>query len=115
MDMLKKAFRLKTKEDFERVFRKGKPLFFGAVACKIVPNTLGFIRIGFSFGKKHISSAVSRNRLRRVLIEPFSQDPQFKEVHSSVDIAFFSVKKVSKEQIEDFASVGESVVRYIYK
>ncbi|MBP9728475.1 MAG: ribonuclease P protein component [Candidatus Moranbacteria bacterium] len=113
--MLKKALRLKTKEDFERVFRKGKPLFFGVIACKIAPNTLGHIRVGFSFGKKHISKAVARNRARRVLSEAFSRRSQVAGDRFPYDIAFFSVKRVSKEHFKDFASVGESVVKCIYK
>lgn len=112
--MLKKALRLKTMEDFERVFHKGKPLFFGAIACKITPNTLGHIRLGFSFGKKHVSAAVCRNRLRRVLSEPFSREEARSKRHPSYDVVFFSVKKVEGKQHEDFASVGESVVKCIY-
>lgn len=112
--MLRKALRLKTTEDFERVFRKGKPLFFGAIACKITPNTLGHIRLGFSFGKKHVFRAVTRNRLRRVLSEPFSREETHCDQHPSYDVAFFSVKRVVKEQDKDFASIGESVVKYIY-
>jgi ribonuclease P protein component len=113
--MLKKALRLKTKEDFERVFHKGKPLFFGVIACKIAPNSLGHLRLGFSFGKKHIASAVARNRLRRIVSEPFSRSFRLPAPPKAYDIAFFSVKKVAKEHFRDFASVGESVVRYIYK
>ena len=113
--MLKKSLRLKTKKDFERVFRKGKPLFFGALACKIAPNVHGHIRLGFSIGKKHIVTAVARNQLKRVLSEPFSKNLKTSIQSPSIDIAFFSIKRVEKGRFKDFASVGESVVRYIYK
>lgn len=115
VDMLRKSLRLKTKKDFERVFRNGKPLFFGSIACKIVPNALGHIRLGFSLGKKHIGTAVARNRMKRVISEPFSRNHRLSGLSPSYDIAFFSVKRVEKDHCGDFASVAESVVRYICK
>lgn len=114
--MLKKAWRLTKNEDFERVFRKGTPLFFGGVACKVAPNTLGHIRLGFSLGKKHLTTIVKRNRLRRVLVEPFSihfSGTPETERRCSVDIVFFTVKRVAATESAGFASVAESVVKYI--
>lgn len=110
--MLKKNLRLKTIEDFERVFRQGKPLFFGALACKIAKNDLGHIRLGFSFGKKHIESAVERNRLRRILSEAvFLALPELKM--PGVDIVFFTVKKLKEKDPVPVASIVKSVVEYI--
>ncbi len=113
MDMLKKSLRLKTKKDFERVFREGTPLFFGVIACKIVQNKFGHIRLGFSFSKRHFTKAVSRNRLRRVLSEPFSRNLSQKQNSPAVDVAFFTIKKESRGELGSFASVAESVVKYI--
>lgn len=110
--MLKKSFRLRTKEDFERVFRKGTPLFFGALACKIAKNELGHIRLGFSFGKKHLEKAVSRNRLRRTLSEPFSDSVRNGQ-SKAVDVVFFSVKKPQPGELKTVASVAKNVVEYI--
>lgn len=113
--MLKKGLRLIKKEDFERVFRKGKPLFFGVLGCKIIPNTSQHIRLGFSLSKKHIATAVGRNRLRRVISEVFSQSLRVKKEMASVDIVFFSLKKIEKKQNTPVASVAQSVVEYINK
>lgn len=110
--MLKKSLRLQTIEEFERVFRQGKPLFFGALACKIAKNDLDHIRLGFSFGKKHIESAVVRNRLRRVLSEAlFLALPKLKVL--GVDIVFFTVKKLPEGDSPSVASIVKSVVEYI--
>lgn len=110
--MLKKSLRLQTIEDFERVFRQGKPLFFGALACKIAKNDFGHVRLGFSFGKKYIESAVARNRLRRTLSEAlFLALPGLER--SGVDIVFFAVKKPSQKDSLPVASIVKSVVEYI--
>lgn len=108
--MLKKGFRLRTKEEFEGVFRRGTPLFFGALACKVAKNTQGHIRLGFSFSKKHIGVAVSRNQLRRFIVACFSE----KEHAIPVDVVFFMTKKIEKGQIKTFASQAQSVVEYIH-
>ena len=108
--MLKKGFRLRTKEEFEGVFRRGTPLFFGALACKVAKNTQGHIRLGFSFSKKHIGTAVSRNQLRRAITPHFSE----KEQLIPVDVVFFTTKKIEKAQIKTFASLVQSVVEYIH-
>lgn len=108
--MLKKSFRLRTKEEFERVFRKGTPLFFGTFACKIANNSQNHLRLGFSLSKKHLGTAVSRNRLRRVVVAFFSE----KEREKAVDIVFFTTKKMEKRDIVTFASQAQSVVEYIH-
>lgn len=91
--MLKKGFRITKQEDFDRVFRNGKPLFFGEIGCRGAKNGLPHIRIGFSLGKKHIPLAVDRNRTRRVLSEAFAKaEGCWPE---SMDIVFFSAKKTA--------------------
>jgi len=110
--MLRKGLRLQTKEDFERVFRKGKPLFFGAVACKVAPNDLGHIRLGFSLSKKHLGNAVLRHRLRRILSESFSLHLTPGKDYS-VDVVFFTVKKPDPNDFRTFASRVKNVVEYI--
>ncbi|MFZ3032170.1 MAG: ribonuclease P protein component [Candidatus Moraniibacteriota bacterium] len=111
--MLKKGLRLKTNEDFSRVFRQGKPLFFGAIACKIAKNDLGFIRLGFSLSKKHLEKAVSRNRVRRALSEAFAQHLGKEFSAYQRDVVFFTVKKPQKGEVNDFASIAKNVVEYI--
>ncbi len=111
--MLKKNFRLKTKEDFERVFRTGKPLFFGFLGCKISKNTVGHVRIGFSLSKKHIKNAVTRNRLRRVVASFFQRALSSMGYSPSYDVAFFTVKKPISLNFSSFAREVENVVEYM--
>ncbi len=88
--MLKKGLRLRKKEDFDRVFRSGKPLFFNEIGCRYLKKSAS-VRLGFSFSRKHIPLAVGRNRLRRVLSEAFFQSRD--SWPASGDIVFFTVKK----------------------
>lgn len=111
--MLKKGWRLKTNEEFQRVFRQGKPLFFGAIACKIIRNDLGHLRLGFSFAKKHLEKAVMRNRARRVISEAFSCSLAEGKQFPPIDIVFFSVKKPLVKEKLPFASIAKSVVEYV--
>ena len=111
--MLKKGLRLRTKEEFARVFRQGSPLFFGAVGCKIAQNSQKHLRLGFSLSKKHLDTAVSRNRLRRAIVGSLlpllSQDILI----LPVDIVFFTVRKMAKKEMTSFASQAQSIVEYL--
>ncbi len=110
--MLKKSLRLRTQKDFERVFRKGTPLFFGAIGCKIAKNDLGFLRLGFSLSKKHLDKAVSRNRVRRVASAAFLGISQ-ENAQKSLDVVFFTTKKLERKDISTVASQAQSVVECI--
>ena len=91
--MLKKGFRLRKKEDFDRVFRSGKPLFFNEIGCRYATSEFP-LRLGFSLSKKHLPTAVERNRVRRVLSEAFFELRT--EWPATGDIVFFTIKKPKK-------------------
>lgn len=95
------------------MFRKGTPLFFGALGCKVVKNDLGRLRLGFSFSKKHVDKAVSRNRLRRVVSAAFVASLAAGQASAPVDIVFFTVKKLGKSDMVSVASQAQSVVEYV--
>lgn len=110
--MLKKGFRLRKKEDFDRVFRSGKPLFFTEIGCRY---RLGgsSLRLGFSFSKKHLPRAVDRNRLRRVLSEVFFQ---LREEWPESDIVFFTLNKNSQAvDIEKGRFLAKNLFEHIKK
>ena len=52
--------------DFLRLYRRGKSAADPAVVSYILPNKLGYVRLGLTTSKK-IGNAVARNRARRVL------------------------------------------------
>jgi len=63
--MLPSIFRLKKKNDFDRVFDLGKAKGGEFFTLKAVPNNLPISRFGFIISVKTAPKAVSRNRLRR--------------------------------------------------
>lgn len=111
--MLKKGLRLRKKEDFEKVFRFGKPLFFGEeIGCRYLKNESPF-QIGFSFSKKHIPIAAKRNRLRRVIAAALSR--RNAEQPEKGYMVFFCLKKPKKADIENIDSVMEKILGNIKK
>ncbi len=66
--MLKKTYRLKRRQDFRRVYQRGKSTANRAFVLCWRPNRCGVPRVGFSVSKK-IGKAVERNRVRRRLRE----------------------------------------------
>src|SRR3989344_9011040 len=89
--MLEKCSRIRKEEDFDRVFRQGKPLFFGEIACKFLPTRDPFFRVGFSCGKKPLPLATERNRLRRRLSHAIFQEK--KHWPTGFDVVFFTTRK----------------------
>jgi ribonuclease P protein component len=63
--MLPNANRLIEKEDFEAVYRKGKPLFCDNIVLIVAKNGLKTTKIGLSVGIKFSKKAVKRNRIKR--------------------------------------------------
>lgn len=100
--MLKKSLRLRKKDDFNRIFRYSKPIFFNEIGCRYLFRTTqkvsaqglpnqSSLRVGFAFSKKHLPLATQRNRLRRALSEALFQLKD--EWPPNVDMVFFAIKK----------------------
>ena len=67
--MLAKENRLRLKNDFKRVFEKGKFYQEGFLAVKILSNDSDVSRFGFIVSKKISKKAVVRNKIKRRLRE----------------------------------------------
>ncbi len=89
-----------TDEGITRVFRQGRTLFFDTLAAKVAPNREGVTRIGFSFSKKKVPLAVSRNRLRRQILGALSgREGMF----AGYDMIFYVPKKLEKREKIDIS------------
>ena len=60
-------------------------------------NTHGFNRLGMVIGKKHVSRAVDRNRIKRQIRETFRQSMQTEEA-STLDIVVLARPGMRQEQ-----------------
>jgi len=110
--MLKKGFRLRKKEDFNQVFRFGKPLFFEEIGCRYMKGKENF-KVGFSFGKKYLPLAVHRNRIRRVLSQAISE---YQSVWpKSGQMVFFLSKKPKKRGIAQMRVLVKNVFTTLNK
>jgi ribonuclease P protein component len=66
--LVKKENRLRRRNDFTRVYKKGKSYANKYLVVYVLPNGRAVDRFGFSVGKR-VGKAVTRNRMRRRLRE----------------------------------------------
>lgn len=65
---MKKVISLKKNQSFRLVYNKGKSIANRLIVMFVLPNDLGFNRIGFSVSKK-VGKSVVRSRVTRLLRE----------------------------------------------
>ncbi|QQY79761.1 ribonuclease P protein component [Keratinibaculum paraultunense] len=65
---MKKKYRLRSNEDFKKVYRNGKNYWNRNIVLYVMENELNYTRIGFSVTKK-IGNSVVRNRVKRRMRE----------------------------------------------
>jgi ribonuclease P protein component len=107
---MKKEFRIKKNEEFQRVFRQGKSFANRQLVIYYVkkPGQPHF-RVGLSVGKK-IGNAVTRNRIKRYLRTSFQElEDEIKHEYDYVVIARQPAKSM------DLTEIKKSLVHLIYK
>lgn len=83
--MLKKEV-LRKKEDFNRVYKKGKSVGDRFVVVFCLRNDLGYNRISFLASKK-VGNSVKRNRARRLMRESMRYIENIKQGYDIIVIA----------------------------
>jgi len=83
--MLKKEV-LRKKEDFNRVYKKGKSVGDRFVVVFCLRNDLGYNRISFLASKK-VGNSVKRNRARRLMRESMRNIENIKQGYDIIVIA----------------------------
>lgn len=98
--MLKKTYRLTRRNDFRRVYGRGKSVANYSMVLYVAPSRNQSMRIGFSVSKK-IGKAVVRNRVKRLVREAsFHLLPSFSPYKDYVFIARNGIKEQSLLEIE---------------
>lgn len=68
---LPKAARLRNPAEFRRVYAEGRRFDGSLITVFVMPNGLGFHRLGVTASRKVARAAVGRNRAKRLLRETF--------------------------------------------
>lgn len=99
---MKRKYRLKSEQEFQKVYTKGKCVANRAAVVYALMQGKGFhSKIGFSAGRK-IGTAVVRNRVKRRLREIVHQIwPRVKSDVSIILIARYSAKDMLFPQLRD--------------
>ena len=77
-----KAYRIRRRDDFKRVYAQGKKVVGHYLILHALPNSLGHPRLGITVTKKS-GKAVVRNRWKRLVREAFRKN---KALFPSVDL-----------------------------
>lgn len=96
---MKKAYRLRKRKDFSRVYHKGKSVANRQLVLYFLPNDLPHFRLGISVSKK-IGRAVLRNRLKRLVREAVrSLQEEVKPGHDLIFIVRMGAREADFHQI----------------
>ncbi|HSH34929.1 ribonuclease P protein component [Schnuerera sp.] len=88
---MKKKYRLRNNDDFQKVYKKGKKYWNRNLILFVMKNGLDYSRVGFTVSKK-IGNSVIRNRVKRRLKEIFRKN--FNNMKEEYDIIIIPKKNV---------------------
>lgn len=111
--MAAQKYRLKTKNDFDRIFKKGKNLKEGLLVLKVAESNLSNFRFGFIISQKVSKKATVRNKLRRRLRNIAEKKLQEKGVSgTNKDFLFIVLPGLEKK---DFIQLKELIDKLFKK
>jgi ribonuclease P protein component len=94
-----RELRLLTPDDFQPVFKNAIPAVSPHLTLLARKNNLDHPRIGMAIPKKHIKSAVGRNRIRRIVREQFRRQQHKLPAIDIVVIAKAGIADLSNQEI----------------
>ena len=108
-----KAF-LRSRNDFQVVYRKGRRFEGLLMTAFVLPNGLSHHRLGVTASRKALGKAVQRNRAKRLLRETFRlNDSSLGELKSTYDWVLNAKRALPNDKIdlalEEFERVVASV------
>jgi ribonuclease P protein component len=108
---LAKKNRIKTKKDFDKVFKKGKTVKGSFLFLKVMENELSYSRFGIITPSKLLPRAHQRNHLKRLISE--SVRIHIRSLKYSVDGIFSISIKPASINLEVIKEEVDSLLKYI--
>lgn len=113
--ILARRYRLRKKENIDKVLRDGKKLDLSFGFLKVLSNNFGFSRFSIIIGAKISKKAVIRNHLRRQISEIFRTNLEI--IPKGIDVVIVANKKIldvnfremKNEILNSFIKLGPSV------
>jgi len=105
--MLKKIYRLRKKNDFDRVSKKGQTIYAPVFLIKFMKNNLSMSRFGLIVSNKVSKKATQRNLIKRRFSEFIRLN--IKSIKSGYDFIIILSPKIinTKGKILDYQKIGE--------
>ncbi|MCK5044233.1 ribonuclease P protein component [Candidatus Parcubacteria bacterium] len=105
--MLPKENRLRSKKDFDRVFREGRGLKEDFLYLKFAKNNSNFSRFGFIVSQKVSKRAVVRNRLKRALRALIRT--RMPRVKKGVDIVLIAISGLENKDFWELENIVDKI------
>lgn len=96
---MRKAYRVKTEQDFQKFFQKGKSFANRKFVVYVLQKDQPHFRVGLSVGKK-VGNAVKRNEIKRKIRASLTDmQPRIKPTLDFIVIARPSVSNCSSQEV----------------
>lgn len=103
--MLPKKYRLKSKKEFDEIFRKGKNIVGNFLTLRTKKGKTGDLKVGFVVSRKLFKKAVKRNRLRRLVQEATRK--RINQIRQNYHLVFSVKKEADDKSFQEFESEVE--------
>ena len=101
--MLKKENRIRLKNHFDQVFKRGSSFYYKILGVKICDNNLEYSRLGVIVSTKVSKKAVRRNQLKRI-IRDFFQD-NIEKIKNSKDVIVIALPEIENKEKNEINEV----------
>jgi ribonuclease P protein component len=108
--MLSSKNKLKKKNDFDRITKRGKAFSGNFFVMKVLKNNTKETRFGFVVSRKTLKKAVERNKIKRRLRSILKN--KIPETKKGYDVVFFAKKGIEKTE---FKKLKETVEEFLKK
>ncbi len=105
-----RQYRLTRPEDFRYVSRRARRLSSECFTVLLRANRLGHPRLGMAIARKHVRSAVRRNRVKRIVREEFRCR---RERLASYDIVFISRPALARKNKQELHAIVDRLFKEI--